>query len=239
MWRGRRRRWKQRDQALLALLLLSAGTGATDVFAFAVLGGVFTSVMTGNLVLLGLGAGRGEPLTTVRPALAIVAFVVGLYLVARWLRDLEVAGAWPWPRRALVALDVVLVVFAAVFVAWFATGSTPRPLLREAMVTLLAGAMGLQSATVNKLAIPGGATTYLTGTLTRLVDDLVTRRKPSVVRRRQVGELVALLCGAVVASVLLVVAPVLVPAVPLVVTLTASVLARRMAPRGDEPEPGR
>lgn len=242
MRHGRRRRWRSResrDETLVALLLLAAGTGATDAFAFAALGGVFTSVMTGNLVVLGLGAGSGQPLMTVRPALAIAVFVVSLYAVARWLRDLHFEGAGPWPRRVVAALVVGLVVLAAVFVTWLASGSVPRSPLRETMLILLAGAMGLQSAAINKLAIPGGATTYLTGTMTRLMDDLVTKKKPPVVRHRQVGELVALLCGAVVASVLLIMAPLFVPALPMVATLAAIVLSRRADLSRKGPDPAR
>ncbi|HEX5292883.1 MAG TPA: DUF1275 family protein, partial [Streptosporangiaceae bacterium] len=44
-----------RDALMVALTLV---TGATDAVAFTRLGNVFTSVMTGNMVLLGVAVGR-------------------------------------------------------------------------------------------------------------------------------------------------------------------------------------
>jgi uncharacterized membrane protein YoaK (UPF0700 family) len=46
-----------------ATVLLTFGTGVVDGSTFLSLGHVFASVMTGNLVLLGLAAGTGRGLT--------------------------------------------------------------------------------------------------------------------------------------------------------------------------------
>ena len=50
---------------------LAFGTGAMDVASFTQLGGVFSSVMTGNLVLLGLAAARPSGELAAHTALAI------------------------------------------------------------------------------------------------------------------------------------------------------------------------
>ena len=40
--------------------MLTFLTGCADAIGFLALGGAFASVMTGNMVLLGLSAGRGD-----------------------------------------------------------------------------------------------------------------------------------------------------------------------------------
>jgi len=214
-----------------ALLMLAAGSGASDAFSFAALGGVFTSVMTGNMVLLGLGVGSAELPRVVRPLTAIVAFVVGVYLTARWLRRTSAHPDAPWPGRITGSLAAGLVVHAVVVATWLVTSGRPTSTLQVGMVALAALAMGVQSASVNALAIPGAATTYFTGTLTRLTAGIAKApAPPPATRTRQLGVLLAALTGAVLAGVLLVwahpVAPIL-PVVMLIGAVVVSSAARR------------
>jgi len=65
---------------------------------------------------------------------------------------------------------VVLALFAGVF---FAPLNHERELAVQAMIVLSGFAMGLQSATVKRLNLPGIATTYITGTMTSLISGLV------------------------------------------------------------------
>ena len=69
-----------RDRLVIALALV---TGATDAIAFVRLGGVFTSVMTGNMVLLGMGVGRGQAALLEHTGIALAAFIAGTVLGAR------------------------------------------------------------------------------------------------------------------------------------------------------------
>jgi uncharacterized membrane protein YoaK (UPF0700 family) len=62
----------------LAAVLLTIGTGGTDVLALTRLGGVFASVMTGNLVLLCLSAARTSGTLAGHTAVAIGGYVVGV-----------------------------------------------------------------------------------------------------------------------------------------------------------------
>lgn len=59
---------------------LAFGTGAMDVASVTRLGGVFSSVMTGNLVLLGLAAARPSGELATHTALAFAGYVTGAAL---------------------------------------------------------------------------------------------------------------------------------------------------------------
>jgi uncharacterized membrane protein YoaK (UPF0700 family) len=61
--------------------------------------------------------------------------------------------------------------------------------------------MGIQSAAVNVISVPGTATTYFTGTLTNLVAETATAGPPATMRR-QLTVLVAVFAGAALAGVL-------------------------------------
>jgi uncharacterized membrane protein YoaK (UPF0700 family) len=57
---------------------LTFASGAMDVASFTRLGTVFTSVMTGNIVLWGLAAARGSLTLASHTAVAIVGYIVGV-----------------------------------------------------------------------------------------------------------------------------------------------------------------
>src|SRR5215218_5913432 len=80
--------------------------------------------------------------------------------------------------RAVVAVElVVLVAFA---VGWFLAVAEPDGGEVYPLIALPAMAMGVQSADVRRLGIPGVATTYITGTLTDLTEGAIARLRPAV-----------------------------------------------------------
>src|SRR5919201_498338 len=79
----------------LLLAALTAVAGATDALSYLGLGQVFTANMTGNLVLLGVGAGRGGGAEVGRSAAAFVAFAVGVVLATRLVARREAEELWP------------------------------------------------------------------------------------------------------------------------------------------------
>ena len=85
--------------------------------------------------------------------------------------------ASPGVTAALTAELVVLIAFA---VGWFLSGAELEG--REVFPLILgpALAMGVQSAAVRRLGIPGVATTYITGTLTGLAEGAIERLRPAV-----------------------------------------------------------
>jgi uncharacterized membrane protein YoaK (UPF0700 family) len=208
-----RKRLAARD---LVLVLLTLGSGGVDAVCFFGLGQVFTSVMTGNLVLFGLAAGQGEGLAVLRSAVALAGYAVGGFVTARLLpRPVE---SELWPTSATSALTGVLALQAVVAAAWLALGGHPAGRTQYLLIAAYAVAMGTQSATVHTLAIPGVSTTYVTGTLTWVLAGLAcgSAGRGHVGRRLSVVASVAV--GAGCTSVLLLFSPVAAALFPLAAT---------------------
>jgi uncharacterized membrane protein YoaK (UPF0700 family) len=119
----------------------------TDLASFTQLGGLFSSVMTGNLVVLGLAAARAVGELDARTAAAfagcIAAVALGSCIGRRARRD-DVA----WPAAVTDTLLVDLLPFAGLTVGWELTGSRPAGAWQLVLLGVAALAMGLQSAAV-------------------------------------------------------------------------------------------
>src|ERR1700683_1585378 len=74
---------QQRVMTLIAIAL-TFGSGAMDVTSFTRLGNVFTSVMTGNIVLWGLAAARGSATLASHSTVAIAGYIAGV-AAATWI----------------------------------------------------------------------------------------------------------------------------------------------------------
>jgi uncharacterized membrane protein YoaK (UPF0700 family) len=181
------------------VVVLTLTTGAVDAASFLVLGNVFSSVITGNLVLLGLAAGTGRAELAVHSGVALAGYMVGVAAGAPLAaRRHDASGTWP--PSVTVTLAVELVILVAFSVGWELAGTHPAGGAQLALVAVLAAAMGMQSAAVRHLGQM--STTYLTSTLTALVAGLVTRSKPDGMAR-SLGVLAAIIIGAIAGSLIL------------------------------------
>jgi uncharacterized membrane protein YoaK (UPF0700 family) len=153
------------------LLALTWAAGCIDAISYLGLGHVFTAMMTGNTVLLGLALAQGEVLAALRSIVALIGFSGGVFVGALIVeRDSKPAQ---WPAAVTGALAVETIVLAIFSVTSFLTGGARSAGITYFMIVLLALAMGIQSAAVRRLGVPGIATTYITGTLTSLMIDLL------------------------------------------------------------------
>src|SRR5829696_2046304 len=149
------------------LVLLSAAAGCVDAVSYLGLGHIFTANMTGNTVLLGLSLGQAHWQAALRSGVALVGFIVGVSfgtVIAG--RDQERHAVWP--VTVTVTLAVELAVLAAFALGFYLDGGAAYTL-----IVLAALAMGLQSTAVRRLGIPGVATTYITGTLTSMIEGAI------------------------------------------------------------------
>jgi uncharacterized membrane protein YoaK (UPF0700 family) len=153
------------------LLALTWAAGSVDAISYFGLGHVFTAMMTGNTVLLGLALAQGEVLAALRSILALTGFSIGVFFGASIVERESEPPDWPAAVTAALAFETIIVgIFAAISLA---AGATREPAVTYLLILLLAVAMGVQSAAVRRLGVPGIATTYITGTLTSLMVDLL------------------------------------------------------------------
>ena len=215
-----------------AVALLALNSGATDALGFLGLGGAFTSVMTGNMVLTGVGAATADVQLTVLAVGAIVSFCVGCALGAK-IAGPPRSGDHVWPPGVTIALTVQLAITAAFAAGWWITAAAPDESAALAFLGLNALGLGIQSSAVQRFGVPGLSTTYLTGTLTTFVVNIALRRQTNTLRRNA-DILAALILGAALGALLIRYAPMTAPGLQLAclaVVLTASVVGLR-EPKG-------
>jgi uncharacterized membrane protein YoaK (UPF0700 family) len=224
--------------------LLTVGSAATDIMAFTRLGNVFASVMTSNIVFLGLAAARHSGSLARHAAVSFAGYAAGVLAGSRLARRPARAdtadtggparsgglagsgGAGSWTPRVVATLGAEAAVLIAFTVGWEVTGTHPSGGSEFLLIALATVAMGLQSAVVVVLDISGVGTTYLTGTLTSLLDSLASPgEERGTAKRRQANlrrafALSALVVGALLAGLLISAAPAAVPAIPLAALAT-------------------
>ncbi|MEV4626472.1 YoaK family protein [Micromonospora sp. NPDC049523] len=225
---------RSRPAPVVAVVLLSLAAGATDAISLLHLGGIFSSVVTGNIVVLGAAAAGVELPTLVRVLVAVGLYGVGVFVGAR-LAALPRYAASPglrWhPRAALGCLAVEVVLLAAFWAGWLAAGGAPTGDVQVPLIALAGLAMGLQAVAVRALGRAELSTTYLTGSLTRIIASIGTpgwRRRFDGVQAWALG---GVLIGAGIAAVVVRYLPWAGPLPAVLCTVTAGVVVLRMRSR--------
>jgi len=174
------------------VVVLTVTTGAVDATCFLALGKIFGSVITGNLVLIGLAAAARAPDRAILAGLALAGYSAGVLVAAPIAAAGRPAQA-TWPVPVTLALAAELCLLAAFAVGWELARGIPGTDVQRVLLALLATAMGMQSAAVRRLGQM--SSTYLTSTLTGLLAGLVTADKPGGLPR-SIAVLVAIAAGA-------------------------------------------
>ncbi len=217
-YRAMNTRPRQQILTLIAIALTFA-SGANDVASFTRLGGVFTSVMTGNIVLWGLSAAQRSISLFSHTAVSIGGYISGV-AVGTW-----VAHGLVLPAHVSWALVTEFALLAGFTAGWEITGARPAGWAEFVLLAVLAAAMGVQSSSVNEMGLTNVSTTFLTGTLTGLVSSLVRPGQHMQQGGRRIGVLIGLAAGALLCGLLVTTAPRAVPALPLAAVITALVLS--------------
>ena len=156
------------------VLLLSCAAGGVDAASYIGLGHVFAANMTGNTVHLGMAVGRASSGDVARAGAALIGFLIGAGIGAAIVERDDSATAWP--RVVTVTLFIELFVLVVAAALWRTRPTdTGASIATTSLLLALGVAMGMQSAAVRRLRIPGVVSTYLTGTLTMLTIGLVRR----------------------------------------------------------------
>ncbi|MGP0027004.1 MAG: YoaK family protein [Streptosporangiaceae bacterium] len=242
---------RTRQQILtLIAIALTFGSGATDVASFTRLGGVFTSVMTGNIVLGGLAVAERSLSLASYTAVSIAGYIAGV-AGGTWIAhgfkaagtgdasvedastgDLGTGGASAGTDRASVlpahvnwALFAELILLGGLTAGWEITGARPAGWAQYCLLAVTAAAMGVQASAVKEMGLTDVSTTFLTGTLTGLVSSLVSPGQDTPYGLRRFGVLIGLAAGASLCGLLVATAAAGVPALPLAALVTTLVLA--------------
>jgi uncharacterized membrane protein YoaK (UPF0700 family) len=186
------------DPLALALLALTFTTGIVDAVSYLGLGRVFSANMTGNVVLLGFGIVGSGGLPIVGPMVSLGAFLLGAGTGG-------LLGSKLGHRHAVhvstaLTLQAALIAGATVLAA--AIDVHAGSASGDVVIGALAVAMGIQTATARRIAVPDLPTTVLTQTLTGLAADSRLFGGSGKGTTRRGSAVVAMLAGAVTGALL-------------------------------------
>jgi uncharacterized membrane protein YoaK (UPF0700 family) len=185
----------------LELILGAAafGAGSVDIIAFAKLGGILASAMTGNLAFLAFYISRASVASATGSAIALVTFVAGSSAGTLLGRRRDQKGALRW------LLGVECALLAAAVALWLPTHHRNGSMSSDGVIALLAFAMGLQSLVGKRVNLSNIPTIVFTSTLTNIViafTELLADGKFAVPvdTRRQIASFMLYFAGALAAG---------------------------------------
>lgn len=171
-------------------LLLTAAAGMIDVVGFIELGGFYTSFMSGNTTQLGAG------LAHLGPALALPAGLVVMFIIGSFLGSLVSSIG---QRRGRVGVLTIVIAGLLITLILHANGFSAA----QAMLALAAAA-GAQNAVLPQTGAVRLGTTFVTGTLFAVGQDLARAVRGEAPPLRWAQHLLvwfALLLGAAIGAV--------------------------------------
>jgi|KBSSwiStaDraftv2_1062776.scaffolds.fasta_scaffold315764_1 uncharacterized membrane protein YoaK (UPF0700 family) len=197
-----------------AAMALAAASGGTDAIGYLALGHVFTSAMTGNLTLLGIALAHRDGLRVGRVVVSLVCYMAGAALGARISRTPQ-PGDPVWPPAVTRALALEAAFFVMYALGWWAAGPRLDVYTKAILLGLGAVALGIQSSAMQRFSSGVGLnTTFLSGSLVRLVSQLATTHRFRDIHHHLLV-LVGLVCGGCLGALLVLHAPAFAPLVPL------------------------
>lgn len=136
-------------------ILLAIVGGFLDAYTFIGRGGVFANAQTGNIVLLGVNASKGEWRQALLHVPPILAFAMGVFVV-EWLKNNSSRlFILDWARTVLILEIIVL----------FIIGFIPNTIPNIVVTVTISFVASVQAASFRKLVDSPYATTMSTGNL--------------------------------------------------------------------------
>jgi uncharacterized membrane protein YoaK (UPF0700 family) len=176
--------------------LTAFAAGSVDVIAFAKLGGILVSAMTGNLAFLAYYLSRFSFASAVGSAISLASFVAGGAAGTLLSRKRSQNAA----LRLLLGSELLLL--AATVVLWFPTQHRNGGYSTDLIIILLAVSMGLQSIVGKRVNLSNIPTVVFTSTLTNIViavTDMLANRTYTLPRdtKRQFTSFMLYFLGAI------------------------------------------
>jgi uncharacterized membrane protein YoaK (UPF0700 family) len=182
------------------LLTLTVVTGLVDAFSYLTLDHVFVANMTGNVVFLGFALAGARGFSVAASSLALGSFAAGSLLGGR----LVVVITGDRGRLLAFATSIQVVLVATATVVRILAGAAGSSAGHYLLIFLLATSMGLQNATVRKVAVPDLTTTVLTLTTTAIFADARLVGGPGSKSGRRLVSVLAMFVGALLGALLVV-----------------------------------
>ena len=145
--------------------VLMFATGFVDAYTFLQHGHVFAQAMTGNLVLIAIGAFDPGIVAFWRPLVSYLAFVLGVVAVWAWSRRHAPGRRLPGPQLATLGLQV-----AVLAVVGFVTGDA----LSVLITACISFASGMQIAAFRDVGRASFTTTVMTTNSMKTVNAALT-----------------------------------------------------------------
>ena len=189
--------WAEREHTL-ALLVLTAATGAVDGVSYLALDRVFTGNMTGNVLFIGFGLVGVAGIPVLNNLVALLAFLLGAALGARITRR----GAGGDVRLPRSSMWVQLVAVVGVFVlagVWFGVGRLGTTVM-VVVTGVLALLLGAQASAVKHTGIRDLSTVVVTMTMVNLAGDSRLAGGAGAAWTRRLGAIVTMGLGALGAA---------------------------------------
>ena len=206
------------------LLGLTIVTGLVDAFSYLLLGHVFVANMTGNVVFLGFALAGATGFSIPASLVALGSFVCGALIGGK------VASGLGHHRGHLLAAATAFqtVLLGASVVVAVVSGDPVAGAYRYALIVLLGISMGIQNATVRKLAVPDLTTTVLTLTITGVAADSAIAGGAGSASGRRLVAVAAMLLGALAGAALALHVHIVAPlAIALIVTAVVALVSWR------------
>jgi uncharacterized membrane protein YoaK (UPF0700 family) len=119
--------------------------------------------MTGNTILLGLSIGQGNVASSLQRMAALAGFfsgAIGAYIIENTKKG--------WSHYITLSVAIETLIIFVLVVIWIKEEKITNNYVLYVSIILAGISMGIQSATIRHLNIPGVITTFLTGTITSL-----------------------------------------------------------------------
>ena len=181
---------------LLGILALAAGVA--DAVSFLILGRTFVANMTGNFVVLGLGLGGVSGISL----LNIVAAMLSFSVVAGVVGFISKSPRRSRSRYLLKMTIAELVLALAALAVTFVDSGLPSRFPSVVITIFLGSAMGLQSASQQRMKVANISTTYITAVLTQLAAEITTAPLKTTLRR--ILSILTRIVGALLGALLIV-----------------------------------
>jgi uncharacterized membrane protein YoaK (UPF0700 family) len=153
------------------LLILAASAGSADGWSYLGLGHAFVANMTGNTVLLGIAVFQNHG-DLLHPVIALIGYAAGAVIGTLMAGKARPGSLWPKAISWTLMLEALLLIAAEA--GWIVIHLDARHSLSlHVLLGIVALAVGMQSAAMVQLKIPGIVTTYITGTWTTMMTGLV------------------------------------------------------------------